>query len=89
MSPFMRKMDIRIDKGADQPCSNYMADQRPCFRYTDSTIPRLPKCKTSVAAEAGLCQTWSDPPPPPLPLESWLIYYVTSVNVYLFIQSLC
>ena len=39
------------------------ADQRLCFRYTDSTIPLLPKSKISsfylcsVAAQAGLCQT--------------------------------
>ena len=31
------------NKGTDQLCSNYTADQRPCFRYTDSTIPLYPK----------------------------------------------
>ena len=41
------------------------ADQRLCFRYTDSTIPLLSKSKisslkpSSVTAQAGLCQTCS------------------------------
>ena len=30
------------NKGADQLCSNYTADQRLCFRYTDSTISLQP-----------------------------------------------
>ena len=30
---------------ADQLCSNCTADQHLCFRYTDSTIPFLPKSK--------------------------------------------
>ena len=43
-------------------------DQRFCFRYMDSTIPRLFKSEissfypSSVAAQAGLCQTWSETP---------------------------
>ena len=35
------------NKGADQLCSNCEADQRFCFRYTDSTIPLLSKSKIS------------------------------------------
>ena len=31
------------NKEADQLCSNCTADQRLCFRYSDSTIPLLPK----------------------------------------------
>ena len=31
------------NKDADQLCRNCTADQRLCFRYTDSTIPLLPK----------------------------------------------
>ena len=39
----MRKPAFYIyeNKDADQLCSNCAADQRLCFRYTDSTIPLL------------------------------------------------
>ena len=39
----MRKPDFRLceNKGADQPCSNFTADQRFGFRFTNSTSPRL------------------------------------------------
>ena len=42
------------------------ADQRLCFRYTDSTFPPLliPKFSrfwvSSVTVQAGLCWTWSE-----------------------------
>ena len=55
---------IGENKGADQLRSNCEADQRLCFRYTDSTIPLLSKSKfqaSSLAAQAGLCRTWSEP----------------------------
>ena len=35
------------NKDADQLRSNWAADQRLCFRYTDSTIPRLSKSDIS------------------------------------------
>ena len=35
------------NKDADQLRGNHEADQRLCFRYTDSTIPLLPKSETS------------------------------------------
>ena len=35
------------NEGADQHRSNCEADQRLCFRYTDSTIPLLSKSKSS------------------------------------------
>ena len=44
------------------------ADQRLCFRYTDSTIPLLPISEissiwpSSVAVQPGLCRTWSETP---------------------------
>ena len=44
------------------------ADQRLCFRYTDSTIPLLSKSEisnlyiSSVVVQAGLCGTWSETP---------------------------
>ena len=48
--------------------SSASADQRLCFRYTDSTIPLLLKYETSsfypssVSAQAGSCLTWSERP---------------------------
>ena len=41
----MRKPDFDLceNKGADQLCSNCTADQRLCFRDTQSTIPLLHK----------------------------------------------
>ena len=58
---------IGKNKDADQPCSNCTADQRLCFRYTDtcSTIPLLLKSEissfspASVIVQAGLCRTGS------------------------------
>ena len=59
-------ISIGENKGADQLRSNCEADQRLCFRYTDSTIPLLSKSKifsllsSSVTAQPGLCCTWSE-----------------------------
>ena len=56
------------NKDADQLRSNCAADQRLCFRYTDSTIPLLPKSEissllpASVVEQTGLCQIWSETP---------------------------
>ena len=49
MSLLMRKptMCIGENKGPDQLRGNREADQRLCFRYTDSTIPLLYKSKIS------------------------------------------
>ena len=66
----MRKPDFCIceNKDADQLRGNREADQRLCFRYTDSTIPLLLKSKisslkpSSVTVQPGLCQTWSETP---------------------------
>ena len=68
MSLVMRKPAFCIceNKDADQLRSNRGADQRLCFRYKDSKIPRLPKFEisslypSSVAVQPGLCWTWSD-----------------------------
>ena len=54
------------NKGADQLRSNCEADQRLCFRYTDSKLPLLSKSKISslkpsVTVQLGLCWTWSEP----------------------------
>ena len=57
---------IGENKDADQLRGNRKADQRLCFRYSDSTIPPLPNSKissfspASVAVQAGLCQTCSE-----------------------------
>ena len=66
----MRKPAFCIceNKDADQLRGNREADQRLCFRYTDSTIPLLPKSEissfylSSVAVQPGLCRTWSETP---------------------------
>ena len=56
----MRNLDFCLceNKGADQLCSNCEADQRLCFRYTDSTILLKSKissfCPSSVAGQADL-----------------------------------
>ena len=53
------------NKDADQLCSNCTADQRPYFRYSDSTIPPLLLSKisifypASVTVQAGLFRAWS------------------------------
>ena len=69
MSLVMRKTAFCIceNKDADQLRGDREADQRLCFRYTDSTIPLLPIPEISslyafsVTAQPGLCQTWSKP----------------------------
>ena len=68
LSLCMRKTTICIgeNKAADQLRGNREADQRLCFRYTDSTFPPLliPKLSrfwvSSVTVQAGLCWTWSE-----------------------------
>ena len=47
----MRKQAFCIceNKDADQLRGNREADQRLCFRYTDSRIPLLPKFRNSKA----------------------------------------
>ena len=49
MSRLMVKPTICIgeNKDADQLCGNREADQRLCFRYSDSTIPPLLNSKIS------------------------------------------
>ena len=66
----MRKLAFCIceNKDADQLRGNHEADQRLCFRYTDSTISFLPKYEisslqpSSVAVQPGLCGAWSETP---------------------------
>ena len=66
----MRNPTICIceNKDADQLRGNReaIADQRLCFRYTDSTVPLLSKSKisspwpSSVLVQLGLCRTCSE-----------------------------
>ena len=66
----MRKPDFCIceNKDADQLRGNREADQRLCFRYTDSAIPLLSKSEisslypSSIAVQPGLCRAWSETP---------------------------
>ena len=66
----MRKPAFCIceNKDADQLRGIREADQRLCFRYTDSTIPLLPKSEisslspSSVAVQPGMRRTWSETP---------------------------
>ena len=75
----MRKLDFCLgeNKGADQLHSNCEADQRLCFRYTDSAITLLLKTgismfyPASVNVQTGLCQTWSETPKTSF-LAAWL-----------------
>ena len=68
MSRLVRKQKICIgeNKGADQLRGNREADQRLCFRYSDSTVPLLLKSEIasfqlfSVLVQAGLCRTCSE-----------------------------
>ena len=59
---------LHENKDADQLRSNWAADHRLCFRYTDGTIPLLFKSEISrhkpstVAVQPGLCRTWSVTP---------------------------
>ena len=70
MSRVVRKPAFCIceNKDADLLRGNREADQRLCFRYTDSTIPLLPKSEissfypSSVTVQPGLCRTWSETP---------------------------
>ena len=54
------------NKDADQLRGNREADQRLCYRYTDSTLPLLFKSEissfqpASVTAQPNLCQTCSE-----------------------------
>ena len=56
---------IGENKDADQLRGNREADQRLCFRYSDSTIPLLLKSEISsfwlfsVLVQVGLCRTCS------------------------------
>ena len=64
----MRKPAFCIceNKDADQLRGNREADQRLCFRYSDSTTPLLSASEisslqpSSVVVQPSLCRTWSE-----------------------------
>ena len=60
LSRVMRKPTFCIceNKDADQLRGNREADQRLCFRYTDSAIPRLSKPKISCLSIFSSCTAW-------------------------------
>ena len=82
--PLHGKTNICIgeNKGADQLSSNCKADQRLCFRYTDSTIPLLSKSKissllpSSVTVQPGLCRISLEP--------NFLDFLRTGSNIFCF-----
>ena len=75
-------------KGADRLRSNCEADQRLCFCYTNSTIPLLKSeissFYPSVAAQAGLCRTWSETPKTGF-LASRLMFLLERVSSFSFL----
>ena len=97
MSRVARKPDFCIceNKDADQLRGNREDDQRLCFRYKDSRIPRLPKSEvsslypSSVTVQPGLCRTWSETPKTGF-LRMRLIFLLGShVSWHLTVKSLC
>ena len=80
----MRKMKFLPAKTKAQiSSSNCKADQRLCFRYTDSTTPLLLISKISSflpASVTGLCPTLSETPKTVF-LVYWLIFKETHLKV--------
>ena len=91
----MRKLDFCIceNKDADQLRGSREADQRLCFRYTDSTIPLLPKSEIlslklfSEAVQSGLCQTWSETPKTGFLRTRLISEELTDVSCQIFIKT--
>ena len=90
----MRKPDFCIceNKDADQLRGNHEADQRLCFRYSDSMILLLSKSKisrlepSSGVVQPGLCGTWSETPKTGF-LRTRLIYALLQENLSLRIPT--
>ena len=82
----MGKQTICIceNKDADQLRGNCEADQRLCFRYSDSTFSLLLKSEissfkpASVTVQAGLCQTCS---------ETTLLIFPRGGSCFVFLQG--
>ena len=89
MSRVVRKAAFCIceNKDADQLRGNCEADQRFCFRYTDSTIPLLPKSEISnllpscVAVQDGFCRTWSETPKTGFLRTGLILFYSLTIFI--------
>ena len=57
----MRKLDVCLceNKGTDQLRGNQEADQRRCFHYSDSTVPKDSSTFLWLQ-QTHLCRTWSE-----------------------------
>ena len=91
LSHLIRKPKICIceNKDADQLRSNCEADQRLCFRHTDSTIPLLSKSKlSSFYPSSEMVQTsFSHPPDKHIPLCACLRYFCLSTSTILAVSK--
>ena len=83
---------IGKNKGADQLRVIREADQRHCFRYSDSTIPLLLKSEISslmlfsVLVQFGLCRTCSETTLLVFPRGgSYIVSVTRNLFIYLFI----
>ena len=94
MSRVVRKPAFCIceNKDADQLRGNREADQRLCFRYTDSTIPLLSTSEisslypSSVAVQPGLCRTWSEIPKTGFLITRLIFFYLGSKETKVLIS---
>ena len=74
---------IGENKDADHLRGNREADQRLCFRYTDSAVPPLLKSEISsfklfsVLVQAGLCRTCSETTLLVIPRGGSYVLYLT------------
>ena len=79
---------IGENKDADQLHGNREADQRLCFRYSDSTISLLLKSEISsfylfsVLVQAGLCRTCSETTLLVFPRGGSFVCHRNSGNMY-------
>ena len=82
LSPRIIKQTVCIceNRDADQLCCNCTSDRHLCYRIIDSTTP--PLTKSEMTAQAGLCQTSSEPRLFVFPSKGWFninrIYRVRS-----------
>ena len=91
LNRLMGKSTICIgeNKGADQLRGNREADQRLCFRYSDSTFPLLLKYEISsfelfsVTVQVGLCRTWLETTLLVFPQGGSFLFYK-----FLFVESI-
>ena len=84
LSPRIRKQTVCIceNRDADQLCSNCTSDRHLCYRIIDSTIP--PLTKSEMTAQAGLCQTSSEPRLFVFPSKGWFNINRIYMNIIIF-----